>query len=71
LAKPRASAEPDVEQIFVARPHHITNADDFERKLYILRRYITKTVTEQFPKAAEQFLFYVVFMQKQLFIKAS
>ncbi|GAA4319226.1 glutamate synthase large subunit [Mucilaginibacter gynuensis] len=51
------SAEPDAEQVFVARPHHITNIDDFERKLYILRRYITKTVTEQLPKAAEHFYF--------------
>ncbi|RYZ95777.1 MAG: glutamate synthase subunit alpha, partial [Sphingobacteriaceae bacterium] len=51
------SAEPDCEQIFVSRPHHITNVDDFERKLYILRRYITKTVTEQIPKAADAFYF--------------
>jgi glutamate synthase (NADPH/NADH) large chain len=46
-----------VEQIFIARPHHITNIDDFERKLLCLRRYINKTVTEQFPKAAEHFYF--------------
>ncbi|MEO6149083.1 MAG: glutamate synthase large subunit, partial [Mucilaginibacter sp.] len=51
------SAEPDAEQLFVARPHNITNVDDFERKLYVLRRYITKTVTEQYPKAAEHFYF--------------
>ncbi|MCC8407382.1 glutamate synthase large subunit [Mucilaginibacter sp. UR6-1] len=51
------SAEPDVEQIFVAKPHHILNIDDFERKLYVLRRYINKSITEQFPKAAEAFYF--------------
>lgn len=51
------SAEPDVEQIFVAKPHHILNIDDFERKLYVLRRYINKSVTEQFPKAADAFYF--------------
>ncbi len=29
-------AEPDVEQLFVQRPHHLTNADDFElQALYI------------------------------------
>jgi glutamate synthase (NADPH/NADH) large chain len=50
-------AEPDVEQIFIARPHHITNADDFERKLFILRRYINKTITETIPAAAEHFYF--------------
>ncbi|RCH56271.1 glutamate synthase large subunit [Mucilaginibacter hurinus] len=51
------SAEPDVEQLFVARPHSLPNIDDFERKLYVLRRYITKTVSEQVPKAADSFYF--------------
>jgi glutamate synthase (NADPH/NADH) large chain len=49
--------EPSVEQLFLSRPHHITNVDDFERKLYILRRYINKTVTETIPGAAEYFYF--------------
>ena len=50
-------AEPDCEQIFVSRPHNITNVDDFERKLYILRRYINKTITETIPGAGEHFYF--------------
>jgi glutamate synthase (NADPH/NADH) large chain len=50
-------AEPDCEQLFIARPHNITNIDDFERKLYILRRYINKTVTETIPGAGEHFYF--------------
>ncbi len=50
-------AEPDVEQLFILRPHHITNADDFERKLYVLRRYINKTITETIPGAGEHFYF--------------
>ncbi len=50
-------AEPDVEQLFVLRPHHITNANDFERKLYVLRRYINKTITETIPGAGEHFYF--------------
>src|SRR6185437_13135227 len=50
-------AEPDVEQLFIERPHHITNADDFERKLYVLRRYINKTITETLPAASEYFYF--------------
>ncbi|MCR8557148.1 glutamate synthase large subunit [Mucilaginibacter sp. BJC16-A38] len=50
-------AEPNVEQIFIQRPHNITNADDFERKLYILRRYINKTVTENIAAASEHFYF--------------
>jgi glutamate synthase (NADPH/NADH) large chain len=51
------SAEPDIEQLFVSRPHAITNAEDFERKLYVLRRYINKTVTESLPGARNSFYF--------------
>jgi len=51
------AAEPSIEQLFVARPHHIHTADDFERKLYVLRRLITKTVTETFKTGAEHFYF--------------
>jgi len=50
-------AEPDVEQLFIQRPHHIHNPEDFERKLYVLRRYINKTITETIPAAAEHFYF--------------
>src|SRR6201989_216400 len=50
-------AEPSVEQIFVARPQSIINVDDFERKLYVLRRYINKTVTETIAGAGEYFYF--------------
>ena len=51
------SAEPDVEQLFIARPNNITNDEDFERKLYVLRRYINKTVTETIPGARNDFYF--------------
>jgi glutamate synthase (NADPH/NADH) large chain len=50
-------AEPDAEQVYILRPHHITNADDFERKLYVLRRYITKTVNDTIPNAGAYFYF--------------
>ncbi|HWZ02892.1 MAG TPA: glutamate synthase large subunit [Mucilaginibacter sp.] len=50
-------AEPDVEQLFIQRPHHIYNTEDFERKLYVLRRYINKTIAETIPAAAEHFYF--------------
>lgn len=50
-------AEPDVEQLFIQRPHHITNPDDFERKLYVLRRYINKTIADTVPGAGEHFYF--------------
>src|SRR5215217_2963357 len=51
------SAEPDVEQIFVSRPASITNVEDFERKLNVLRRYINKVVTETLPGARNSFYF--------------
>ena len=51
------TAEPGVEQLFIARPQHIHNADDFERKLYVLRRLITKTVAESIKTGAEHFYF--------------
>jgi glutamate synthase (NADPH/NADH) large chain len=51
------SAEPDVEQVFVLRPSSITNVEDFERRLYVLRRYINKTVNETVAGAAEFFYF--------------
>ncbi|HVW97353.1 MAG TPA: glutamate synthase large subunit [Mucilaginibacter sp.] len=50
-------AEPSVEQLFIQRPHNILNTEDFERKLYILRRYINKTVTETIATASDHFYF--------------
>ncbi len=40
------SVEPDIVQFFVARPAGVTNTADFERKLFVLRRLITKMVRE-------------------------
>ncbi len=51
------TAEPDAEQLFVLKPHHIADADAFERKLYVLRRFINKTVSENVPAAGEYFYF--------------
>ncbi|WP_295794069.1 glutamate synthase large subunit [Mucilaginibacter sp.] len=50
-------AEPNMEQIFIQRPHNISNPEDFERKLYILRRYVNKTITETISAATEHFYF--------------
>ncbi|WP_028296107.1 glutamate synthase large subunit [Olivibacter sitiensis] len=48
------SVEPHIVQFFVERPKEIKNKDDFERKLYILRRSIIKKI-KQIPNAFEQF----------------
>ena len=39
-------AEPEMVQFFVARPEGVTNTADFERKLFVLRRLITKKSQE-------------------------
>jgi len=38
------SVEPEIEQFFIACPDHISNPDDFERKLFVLRNYATHTI---------------------------
>ncbi|MDF2381032.1 glutamate synthase large subunit [Nostoc ellipsosporum NOK] len=44
------SVEPEIEQVFIACPDHITNPEEFERKLFVLRNYashiIANTVRE-------------------------
>jgi len=40
------AVEPDVEQVFIGRPANLVSVEDFERKLYVLRRLITKSVAD-------------------------
>lgn len=35
------SVEPNMEQVFIERPAHIQSAEEFERKLFVLRKYAT------------------------------
>ena len=44
------SVEPEIEQVFVACPDHISNPDDFERKLFILRNYTTHIISDTVRK---------------------
>jgi len=46
------SVEPVMEQVFVACPDHITNPMDFERKLFVLRKYATHTIDNTVRKDA-------------------
>jgi glutamate synthase (NADPH/NADH) large chain len=46
------SVEPEMEQVFIACPDHITNRDDFERKLFVLRNYATHTIHNTVRKDA-------------------
>ena len=46
------SVEPVMEQVFIACPDHITNPEDFERKLFVLRNYASHTITNTVRKDA-------------------
>lgn len=50
-------AEPVMEQVFIKRPDTISNPDDFERKLFILRKYTTHIITESVKGVDNQFYF--------------
>ena len=60
------SSEPDIEQVFIAKPANIHTAADFERKLYVLKNYITKTVRESVVGAEQQF--YIVSFSQNVII---
>ncbi|MET0637082.1 MAG: glutamate synthase large subunit [Chitinophagaceae bacterium] len=44
------SVEPEMEQVFIACPDHISNPDEFERKLFVLRNYSTNTINNTVRK---------------------
>ena len=46
------SVEPEIEQVFIACPDHISNPDDFERKLFVLRNYASHTIQNTVKKDA-------------------
>ncbi len=46
------TVEPEMEQVFIACPDHISNPDDFERKLFVLRNYASHTIHETVKKDA-------------------
>jgi glutamate synthase (NADPH/NADH) large chain len=44
LGNTALSVEPEMEQVFIASPDHISQPEDFERKLFILRNYSSHTI---------------------------
>ncbi|MFN4284937.1 MAG: glutamate synthase large subunit [Lacibacter sp.] len=46
------SVEPEMEQVFVSCPDHITNPDDFERKLFVLRNHASHIINSTVKKDA-------------------
>jgi glutamate synthase (NADPH/NADH) large chain len=51
------SAEPLMEQLFVGRPAGVADAEIFERKLYVLRNYISHTVRNTLGEEGKLFYF--------------
>ena len=46
------SVEPEIEQVFVTCPDHISSPEDFERKLFVLRNYASHTIHNTVKKDA-------------------
>ncbi len=46
------SVEPEMEQVFIACPDHITNREEFERKLFVLRNHASHTINNTVKKDA-------------------
>ncbi|GAA4300467.1 glutamate synthase large subunit [Compostibacter hankyongensis] len=51
------SVEPGMEQVFFACPDDITDPESFERKLFVLRSYATRTVRNTLSKGTDLFYF--------------
>jgi len=56
------SVEPEIEQVFIACPDHITQADAFERKLFVLRNYASHTINNTVRKDKIGFLHRIAFL---------
>ncbi len=54
--KPR---EPFIRQIFVGRGDAITNADEFERKLFVIRKQAHNTIKHRAPHVTDEDFYYV------------
>lgn len=50
-------SEPQMEQLFIRKPAHLTGDLDFERKLYVFRQLVTRVVNEAVRGVNEKFYF--------------
>ena len=57
LGETAKQAEPVMEQVFIKRAETIADTEDFERKLFILRKYSTRIITESVAGVNNQFYF--------------
>lgn len=57
IGESAVQSQPVMEQVFVERPSTVTTAEDFERKLFILRRYSTRVINESVSGIKGEFYF--------------
>lgn len=57
LGETALKAEPVMEQVFIKKQDTLLNPDDFERKLFILRKYSTHIITDSVKGVDNQFYF--------------
>ncbi len=60
------SVEPEIEQVFLACPDHISNPDDFERKLFILRNYASHLINSTVRK--DEIGFYIASLSYKVIV---
>jgi len=60
------SVEPSMEQVFVRKPDHIANPEDFERKLFILKNYASHTINNSIKK--EVIGFYMTSLSRRVIV---
>lgn len=60
------SVEPEIEHVFIACPDHISNPDEFERKLFILRNYSAHTINNTVKK--DQIGFYIASLSYKVIV---
>ncbi|MBC7913275.1 MAG: glutamate synthase large subunit [Pyrinomonadaceae bacterium] len=59
------SVEPEVEQVFIGRPSGLSSNDDFERKLFVYRRLITKNINETVKDSSD---FYIASLSSRIIV---
>lgn len=55
IGKTALSVEPEMEQIFVSRAYHVAAGAEFERKLFVLKTYIAKTIYNSVKDSKQDF----------------
>jgi len=66
IGRSALSVEPEMEQVFITCPDSISNPDDFERKLFVLRNYASHTINNSVKK--DEIGFYIASLSYKIAI---